>query len=57
VDIQHNKPYENIITIAMRGKIDTSLSEIANITLLEKLVVGCGASRKSPPIKQAKKRD
>jgi len=36
--IQRNKPYENIITIAMRGKIDTPMSESANIALLEKIV-------------------
>ena len=36
--LERNKPYENIITIAMRGKIDTPMSETANITLLEKIV-------------------
>ncbi len=36
--IERNKPYENIITIAMRGKIDTPMSESANIALLEKIV-------------------
>ncbi|MGA2175045.1 MAG: glycosyl hydrolase 115 family protein [Verrucomicrobiota bacterium] len=36
--IQRNKPYENIITIAMRGKIDTPMSQSANIALLEKIV-------------------
>jgi hypothetical protein len=36
--IQRNKPYENIITIAMRGKIDTPMSESANIALLERIV-------------------
>jgi hypothetical protein len=36
--IERNKPYENLITIAMRGKIDTPMSETANIALLEKIV-------------------
>jgi hypothetical protein len=36
--IERSKPYENIITIAMRGKIDTPMSESANIALLEKIV-------------------
>jgi hypothetical protein len=36
--IERNKPYENIITVAMRGKIDTPMSETANIALLEKIV-------------------
>jgi hypothetical protein len=36
--IERNKPYENIITIAMRGKIDTPMSESNNIALLEKIV-------------------
>jgi hypothetical protein len=36
--IERNKPYENIITIAMRGKIDTPMSESANVALLEKIV-------------------
>lgn len=36
--IERNKSYENIITIAMRGKIDTAMSETANIALLEKIV-------------------
>ncbi len=36
--IERNKPFENIITIAMRGKIDTPMSESANIALLEKIV-------------------
>jgi hypothetical protein len=36
--IERNKNYENIITIAMRGKIDTPMSEDANIALLEKIV-------------------
>ncbi len=36
--IDRNKPYESIVTIAMRGKIDTPMSEEANIALLEKIV-------------------
>jgi hypothetical protein len=36
--IERNKPYENIITIAMRGKIDTPMSQSANIALLERIV-------------------
>ena len=36
--LERNKPYENIITIAMRGKIDTPMSESANIALLERIV-------------------
>ncbi|MFO1478030.1 MAG: glycosyl hydrolase 115 family protein, partial [Verrucomicrobiota bacterium] len=32
------RPYENLITIAMRGKIDTPMSESANIALLERIV-------------------
>lgn len=36
--IERNKPFENIVTIAMRGKIDTPMSETANIALLEKIV-------------------
>jgi len=36
--VVRNRPYENIITIAMRGKIDTAMSETANIDLLEKIV-------------------
>ena len=36
--LERNKPYENIITIAMRGKIDTPMSETANIELLERIV-------------------
>ena len=36
--VQRNKPYENIVTIAMRGKVDTPMSETANIALLEKIV-------------------
>jgi hypothetical protein len=37
--IERNKNYENIITIAMRGKTDTPMSETANISLLEQIVV------------------
>jgi hypothetical protein len=36
--IERNKNYESIITIAMRGKIDTPMSESANIALLERIV-------------------
>lgn len=36
--IERNKGYENIITIAMRGKVDTPMSETANIALLERIV-------------------
>jgi Glycosyl hydrolase family 115/Gylcosyl hydrolase family 115 C-terminal domain/Viral BACON domain len=36
--IERNKDYESIITIAMRGKIDTPMSESANIALLERIV-------------------
>ena len=36
--IIRNKPYENIVTIAMRGKVDTPMSESANIDLLERIV-------------------
>jgi Glycosyl hydrolase family 115/Gylcosyl hydrolase family 115 C-terminal domain len=36
--LERNKNYENIITIAMRGKIDTPMSETANISLLEEIV-------------------
>ena len=36
--VVRNKPYENIVTIAMRGKVDTPMSETANIALLEKIV-------------------
>jgi len=36
--VNRNKPYENIVTIAMRGKVDTPMSETANIALLEKIV-------------------
>ena len=37
--IGRNQPYENIITMAMRGKIDTPMSESNNIALLEKIVL------------------
>ena len=36
--LERNKRYENIVTIAMRGKIDTPMSESANIALHEKIV-------------------
>jgi hypothetical protein len=36
--IERNRPYENLTTIAMRGKIDTPMSESANIALLEQIV-------------------
>lgn len=36
--LERNKAYESIITIAMRGKIDTPMSETANIALLERIV-------------------
>jgi len=36
--IGRNKDFESIITIAMRGKIDTPMSETANIALLERIV-------------------
>ncbi len=36
--VERNKDYENIITMAMRGKIDTPMSETANIALLERIV-------------------
>ncbi len=36
--IERNWPYENIITMAMRGKIDTAMSPTANIALLEKIM-------------------
>jgi hypothetical protein len=41
--IERNRPYENIITIAMRGKTDSPMSPTANIALLEKIV---GAQRR-----------
>jgi hypothetical protein len=40
--IERSRTYENIITVAMRGKIDSPMSEGANIALLEKIV---GAQR------------
>jgi hypothetical protein len=36
--LERNKNHENVITIAMRGKIDTPMSETANISLLEEIV-------------------
>lgn len=36
--VRRNKPYETINTIAMRGKIDTPMSEDENISLLENIV-------------------
>ncbi|MGA3284007.1 MAG: glycosyl hydrolase 115 family protein [Verrucomicrobiota bacterium] len=36
--VERNQNYENVITIAMRGKIDTPMSETANISLLEEIV-------------------
>ena len=36
--LERNKKFENLITIAMRGKIDTPMSETANISLLEEIV-------------------
>ena len=36
--IRRNMNYENIITIAMRGKIDTPMSREANVALLERIV-------------------
>ncbi len=36
--IERNKHCENLITIAMRGKIDTPMSDTANIHLLENIV-------------------
>jgi hypothetical protein len=36
--IERNKPYESIVTVGMRGKIDTPMSETANVQLLEKIV-------------------
>ncbi|HUA37519.1 MAG TPA: glycosyl hydrolase 115 family protein [Candidatus Sulfopaludibacter sp.] len=36
--LTRNKNFENIITIAMRGKVDTPMSETANISLLEEIV-------------------
>lgn len=36
--IERNKNCENIITIAMRGKVDTAMSPTANVALLEEIV-------------------
>lgn len=36
--VRRNKPYETITTMAMRGKIDTPMSEDENINLLERIV-------------------
>ena len=36
--IERNRDYEKIITIAMRGKIDTPMSPSANVALLEEIV-------------------
>ncbi len=36
--IDRNKPFENVVTIAMRGKVDTPMTETANIALLERIV-------------------
>jgi hypothetical protein len=36
--IERNKDYENIVTMAMRGKVDTPMSQSANIALLERIV-------------------
>lgn len=36
--IERNKDYENIVTMAMRGKIDTPVSATANIALLQEIV-------------------
>jgi hypothetical protein len=36
--VNRNKPYENVVTMAMRGKVDTPMSETANIQLLERIV-------------------
>jgi hypothetical protein len=36
--LERNRDCENVITIAMRGKIDTPMSETANIALLEQIV-------------------
>jgi Glycosyl hydrolase family 115/Gylcosyl hydrolase family 115 C-terminal domain/Glycosyl hydrolase family 67 N-terminus len=36
--IERNKDYEKIITVAMRGKIDTPMSPSANVALLEEIV-------------------
>ena len=36
--IERNKDYEKIVTIAMRGKVDTAMSPSANVALLEEIV-------------------
>ncbi|HTV41601.1 MAG TPA: glycosyl hydrolase 115 family protein [Candidatus Sulfotelmatobacter sp.] len=36
--IERNRDYEKIITIAMRGKVDTPMSPSANVALLEEIV-------------------
>jgi hypothetical protein len=36
--VERNKPYENIVTVGMRGKIDTPMAETANIDLLQRIV-------------------
>ena len=36
--IARNKPYEKVVTIGMRGKVDTPMSEEANVALLERIV-------------------
>ncbi|HEY1789337.1 MAG TPA: glycosyl hydrolase 115 family protein [Verrucomicrobiae bacterium] len=36
--VERNRDYEKIITIAMRGKIDTPMSQTANIGLLEEII-------------------
>ena len=36
--VERSRNYENIVTVAMRGKIDSPMSEGANIALLEKIV-------------------
>jgi hypothetical protein len=36
--LERNSAFENIVTIGMRGKVDTPMSPTANIALLEKIV-------------------
>lgn len=36
--IERNKNYESLVTIAMRGKVDTAMSPTANVALLEAIV-------------------
>jgi hypothetical protein len=36
--IERSKPYESMLTVGMRGKVDTPMSETANVQLLEKIV-------------------